>query len=53
MEKLFGVLAAVLGTALFGVSLAALVPNGNWLYLGTLVLGFQLVMMAVRGALKK
>ena len=52
MEKALELFFAVTGTVLIILSLQALIPMGNWLYLGGLVLGYQAVTMALRSAFK-
>ena len=52
MEKALELFFAVTGTVLIILSLQALVPMGNWLYLGGLVLGYQTLTMALRSAFK-
>jgi hypothetical protein len=53
MEKVLSVIAAIIGTTLVIVALGHLVPGGMWLYLGSLVLGSQLVVMAIRNAINQ
>ena len=50
MDKILGVSFAIMGTVLTTVALAKLVPEGMWLYLVALVVGTQLIAMAIRSA---
>jgi hypothetical protein len=52
MDKIFEVCFAIMGTTLVGLALNTLVPEGLWLYLFMLVVGTQMVAMAIRSALK-
>ena len=50
MDKIMELAFAIMGTALTTVALAKLVPEGMWLYLVALVVGTQMIAMAIRSA---
>ena len=52
-DKIFAVLAAIIGTTMICAALAKLVPEGMWLYLIALVAGTQITMMGIRTVIKQ
>lgn len=50
MNRIMELLSAIIGTILTTVALIELVPAGMWLYLAALVLGTQMIAMAVRSS---
>jgi len=52
MKNFLNVLFAIVGTLFAVLALVELLPNGLWLYLGMLVLGVQLMTMAIRSSIE-
>jgi hypothetical protein len=50
MEKIMEITFAIIGTILTTVALIQLVPEGMWLSLAALVIGPQMIAMAIRSA---
>jgi hypothetical protein len=50
MDKFMELAFAIMGTILTTVALYHLIPEGMWLYLVALVVGTQMVAMAIRSA---
>lgn len=52
MDKIMEIAFAIMGTVLTTVALIQLVPEGMWLSLAALVVGPQMIAMAIRSARK-